>query len=427
MLAVPLGACSSFLGLRLGQHVPKSLPTHAATKSLQPAAQTSVRTEAGRRQLQDGNIGLAIESFRIALGSGEPIAPATNGLAVAYARLGRDDLAQRYFEEAIAADPGNERYSGNLAFLMRSHDDVTRHEEARAEASTSSSSSAVLGPPRDSPAPGSLQRISRLEVKIFTVPPQAAPFATRVAEVHKRPKPAVSHAATGQSVEPDAGSPLAMLTGSPSIKRAFLNPLSFPRGQRDFGRYKLAPGAVDVERVRSSNTAVRSDRDDTKIGLLNPTDVQQLSAAAATLLPAASAMSLTGPQASKLFGLIDAASVSAQARLSDENTAALQIIDSNRQESAAVSDPAEFSDHSIPIQIRGVDTGEVDFRLENDRILLRLASLLDLVRGRMDAAEFARFRSSKSSSACLSVADLRNAGLALGFDRSVSALVLSAA
>ena len=44
----------------------------------------------------------------------EHSAGATNGLAVAYLQLGRPDLAERFFKEAIALDPGNRKYQANL-------------------------------------------------------------------------------------------------------------------------------------------------------------------------------------------------------------------------------------------------------------------------------------------------------------------------
>ena len=71
----------------------------------------------GRAQLDAGLDALAIESFRGQLRLDPENADAYNGLAVAYGRIGRDDLAQRYFETALAKDPMNSRAQTNLARL----------------------------------------------------------------------------------------------------------------------------------------------------------------------------------------------------------------------------------------------------------------------------------------------------------------------
>lgn len=76
--------------------------------------------ELGRAHLAAQRNGLAIEAFNRALVFGEPAAPAFNGLGVAYARLGRADLAYRFFTQASAADPANPLYARNLATLTQS-------------------------------------------------------------------------------------------------------------------------------------------------------------------------------------------------------------------------------------------------------------------------------------------------------------------
>lgn len=74
---------------------------------------------AGREALQQRNYATAIAALREA--ALEPaVAPASlNGLGVAYAGIGRNDLAEQYFRRAITADPTNPRYEENLARLYR--------------------------------------------------------------------------------------------------------------------------------------------------------------------------------------------------------------------------------------------------------------------------------------------------------------------
>jgi tetratricopeptide (TPR) repeat protein len=71
----------------------------------------------GRRYLSDQKFGLAISAFRAAIQADSRSAAAENGLAVAYASLGRFDLAQRHFELATLYEPGNESYRRNYARL----------------------------------------------------------------------------------------------------------------------------------------------------------------------------------------------------------------------------------------------------------------------------------------------------------------------
>lgn len=77
---------------------------------------------AGRRALADGQFGAAVAALRLARLDLACAAEATNGLGVAYAQLGRADLAERYFREAVAMDPQDRRFTANLA----------RFEQARA-------------------------------------------------------------------------------------------------------------------------------------------------------------------------------------------------------------------------------------------------------------------------------------------------------
>lgn len=73
----------------------------------------------GREALGQRNYAAAITAFRAA--SVEPaLQPAAqNGLGVAFAGIGREDLAELHFKRAISLDPTNSRYEENLARLYR--------------------------------------------------------------------------------------------------------------------------------------------------------------------------------------------------------------------------------------------------------------------------------------------------------------------
>lgn len=90
-------------------------------RSVETAQRNSDATDPlaeGRSLLALGQNANAISVFRAALRENPNSGDAFNGLAIAYDRIGRQDLAQRYFELAVSAAPENMRYRGNLARLF---------------------------------------------------------------------------------------------------------------------------------------------------------------------------------------------------------------------------------------------------------------------------------------------------------------------
>ena len=71
----------------------------------------------GRQALVEGRTMDAIDAFVIAKSFPEQAPAAFNGLAVAYSRLGRTDLTERFFQSAIALAPEDDRYRSNLALF----------------------------------------------------------------------------------------------------------------------------------------------------------------------------------------------------------------------------------------------------------------------------------------------------------------------
>lgn len=70
--------------------------------------------EQGRLALKAGNPARAIQQFRLATMDENSAADAFNGLGVAYAKLGRADLAERYFKMALSLDSSNPKFAANL-------------------------------------------------------------------------------------------------------------------------------------------------------------------------------------------------------------------------------------------------------------------------------------------------------------------------
>lgn len=176
-----LGGCTMFHKLGFG---------HA--RSVEQASSgspvvTDGFTAAGRVQLDAGNPGLAIEAFQQGLGIGEPRAPALNGLAVAYARIGRVDLAAQLFRQAMAEDPASDRYAANLALLEQSQqppaapDSVRTAEQADAQITAPQPAAAPATKVAEAPSgqiDGRLVQIAPREFAIRTVRSQNAGTAS---------------------------------------------------------------------------------------------------------------------------------------------------------------------------------------------------------------------------------------------------------
>lgn len=86
--------------------------------------------EEGRQALRAGDPGSAIVSLQIAATNSALAADAHNGLGVAYAMIGRGDLAERYFLQAIAERPAEEKYAANLARYYRSREAAVARMQA---------------------------------------------------------------------------------------------------------------------------------------------------------------------------------------------------------------------------------------------------------------------------------------------------------
>jgi len=115
MAATLLGGCQSIFG-------------HHARLDVRPAggevssATYAVALAEGRQELMRGEVGLAIVSLQTAATQPDTAAAAHNGLGVAYAMLGRGDLAERYFQQAVAEDPAEAKYAANLARYYQSRE-----------------------------------------------------------------------------------------------------------------------------------------------------------------------------------------------------------------------------------------------------------------------------------------------------------------
>jgi tetratricopeptide (TPR) repeat protein len=133
------------------------------------AGNTAGSLEEGRAFLRDGRISEAVASFQIASMDPAFKADANNGLGVAYARLGRDDLAEKYFRAAMSVEPDNSKFVANLLRLQQQEIVLARvSPPAEALAVAAPAAPIARGPGREAKtlAVATIDRVSRGEVRV---------------------------------------------------------------------------------------------------------------------------------------------------------------------------------------------------------------------------------------------------------------------
>ncbi|WP_156500365.1 tetratricopeptide repeat protein [Croceicoccus bisphenolivorans] len=108
LAATSLGGCQSIFG---------SGTASADLNDIDMTDYFQQRLTMGKLHLQGGRPTRAIVAFRQASYDPRFAGEAFNGMAIAYDRIGRADLAARYFAQAVEAAPGDERFARNLARL----------------------------------------------------------------------------------------------------------------------------------------------------------------------------------------------------------------------------------------------------------------------------------------------------------------------
>ncbi|NTZ41947.1 hypothetical protein G7A66_02330 [Altererythrobacter sp. SALINAS58] len=104
---IPLGGCTSFVSVFNFGGGAQQLAT---VRPIFGAADL----EDGKANLRAGHIGSAIPQLQLAALNPDTAGEAFNALGVAYARLGRGDLAERFFNAAVMREPSSTRFTTNL-------------------------------------------------------------------------------------------------------------------------------------------------------------------------------------------------------------------------------------------------------------------------------------------------------------------------
>lgn len=155
----------------------------------------------GRKALDNGQYGAAVANFRNAQRFPEVAAAAHNGLGIAFAMLGRGDLAERYFREAVLEEPTNVTFAANLErFYSSGADLAARQVRSPAPALAEAQDEAAVEAPRlvrnnagtavlvaQSPR-NQLERVSPREMRLSLAP--AAPAVAAPQPSLRRRNPA---------------------------------------------------------------------------------------------------------------------------------------------------------------------------------------------------------------------------------------------
>jgi hypothetical protein len=166
------------------------------------------RLAQAKAQLALGNVGLALEAFRIVTREQPSNTEALAGLAACYSTMGRFDLARQYYEAALAISPNDPALLTALAASLDSQGMRVEAAEVRAEVSQLQAASAALDAPiGPDPEPAVVQSVPvKPAVKVISAPlavaapiVQAMPAGPTVTVKLPPARPAQAPLATAQA------------------------------------------------------------------------------------------------------------------------------------------------------------------------------------------------------------------------------------
>lgn len=228
--AFGLTGCQSFLA-DLG------LAKRGASDASIAQEEGTSRLALGRSALKAGAPGTAIHHFERAIFDPADAPEAYNGMGVAYARLGREDLAERFFNAALMLRPNDTRIARNLERLYESgigqsrrakaaRDSATNRLVAQAEADAfaqgylDDNANAVddRGPVSIDRRRGRTHRDSNREIIISDAQPVAPKAATKQAVSRA---PAANDTAAGARKAPEPALPARISAAGPEAPAFF--------------------------------------------------------------------------------------------------------------------------------------------------------------------------------------------------------------
>jgi len=220
----------------------------------------------GRMQVANGNFGLAIDAFRRAMRQDPQSLEAFDGLASAYDRLGRFDLAQRYYEEALAFAPADPMLQAHYAASLRAHGLIEAAEQLEAlaaatqlapapETATALDEVAAVDPQSVAPLP------SRVEMAVPPPSPVQAPAMEPAVPATPAPAPVLAAApAPAPAPVPALVAPIVAAPAFVAPPRAAVAPVVANSQERQAGPRleRLSSGEVLlVTRSEGPSSAMR--------------------------------------------------------------------------------------------------------------------------------------------------------------------------
>ena len=197
-------ACSAMLVVAACGGEAGKLEVRAKPYALAPGKKpVSFRVAEGHQQMALNNVALALESYRHAQREDPASVDAFAGIAAAYDRMGRYDLARRNYEAALSIEPGNTTV---LAMLAASLDQQGKSAAAIAVRSEIRQRMAAAASPAPAPAAATPLATPPVAAAAPTAIPTPAPVAMAEAPL---PKPDLAAALPSL-----AASPLAVTLGS---------------------------------------------------------------------------------------------------------------------------------------------------------------------------------------------------------------------
>ncbi|WP_447725207.1 LytR C-terminal domain-containing protein [Sphingomonas koreensis] len=171
--------------------------------------QTSVA--AGNALVERGQYGLAVAAYRRVLRLDPANSQALEGLAITYELLGRADLADRYYQEALALAPHNPRIYQNFAGFLRAQRRDADAEQLQADMRIAlpEAESEVAAAPVEAPPP----RTHVIPVELAAAAPMEPDVrlirqSDRATLVVTMPRPAVAPATALVTAEASASAPM---------------------------------------------------------------------------------------------------------------------------------------------------------------------------------------------------------------------------
>ena len=209
----------------------RSTPTALA----QGARPVSQRVGEGRAQLALGNVGLALEAFRIALREDPNSIDALAGLAAGYDRMGRFDLSRRNYETALAIAPADVGLLGAFAESLQLQGEYAeaqrvQQEIALRQAATGASEATQLALRPESPvsAPEVATAVTE-PLRVNTAVPMAlaasAPISVEEPADVAIPRPALSQ---GTVAVANATTPARMEVSVPNLPESRVSQAAAP-------------------------------------------------------------------------------------------------------------------------------------------------------------------------------------------------------